>query len=665
MSTSKEVVEEKIPWIPIVILTIVFSFISPIWVMMLPPAAVNWYAPGIIACKLFLPVLPLILIMATSVCSKSIRLKIRREHYTFLYAVAMSVAVFGKYDSWPVGDWFPMIIADRLVNPTYAVYWPWFIAPRAEVLEAASLGGVAVPWVDWIPTIVWWWIYMFSYVLFFMSLGSIFRRHIIDIERLPFPQSLPAISLIEGVTTPGKRLSRFFAVGVALGVIAQLPIFLAVLFPWFPDIYGWRTNTCGMGSSWITAGSALAPIIGFAMYNKNPLYVAMFYMAPLKTLFSGWLCYLIFVILMQIAYTMGYYTGIEGLDGCGRVWCGTISYRVGAPFKWDVFTSAGVSTGIALMYLILNYRYIAETFKAAMRRVGSKLDAGEPISYRNAYIILAVSIALQIAIWIGCEVSAVAALTIIASSFILVFITTYVYARIGYVAPAGSWFYYGPIKMAAGWPPPSPLNTGWVMAIGFGGYPLCESGKQIAMPFLTSLHSYKVASMTGVSNRSIFKVVLLANAIGILTAMLGMIWAMYTFGARNLPSFIDYWGSSYFDSRVNPDSIARRPAYEPWIPNMIAGIIFACILSFLNARFLWFPIDPFGFLLATDGHALIEGIWDVLLAAWILKLLTLRIGGAKLYEDMVIPVATGFIVGTATVAFLGGLVYLFRFFVPF
>lgn len=34
-----------------------------------------------------------------------------------------------------------------------------------------------------------------------------------------------------------------------------------------------------------------------------------------------------------------------------RIWCGITGYRVGAPFKWDVFTTAGVSTGIVLFYL--------------------------------------------------------------------------------------------------------------------------------------------------------------------------------------------------------------------------------------------------------------------------------------------------------------------------
>jgi hypothetical protein len=98
---------------------------------------------------------------------------------------------------------------------------------------------------------------------------------------------------------------------------------------------------------------------------------------------------------------------------------------------------------------------------------------------------------------------------------------------------------------------------------------------------------------------------------------------------------------------------------------MLAGIIFAGILSFLHARFTWFPLEPIGFLLATDGHALIEGIWTMTLAAWILKTITLRVGGSKLYERTGIPVAIGFIIGLVIITIVGGAILFIRYFYPF
>jgi hypothetical protein len=231
------------------------------------------------------------------------------------------------------------------------------------------------------------------------------------------------------------------------------------------------------------------------------------------------------------------------------------------------------------------------------------------------------------------------------------------------VAPSGSWFYYGPIKLVMG-EPPSTLTTEWAVAMGFGGYAVSESSKGIGMPFISALSSYQMASQTGTSSKCIFKVVLLVGVVAPLFALLGTTWGTYAYGFTRLPSMSGYW-NSYFNAYASPDTVAPRPADEPWVPNFLAGIAFSGLLAFLYARFVWFPFEPIGFLLATDAHALIEGIWSMCLIAWVLKKITLRVGGSKLYERMGVPVCAGFIAGTVIVAFLGGLVLLFKYFVPF
>ncbi|MGQ9515423.1 MAG: hypothetical protein ACUVTL_10335 [Thermoproteota archaeon] len=53
------------------------------------------------------------------------------------------------------------------------------------------------------------------------------------------------------------------------------------------------------------------------------------------------------------------------------------------------------------------------------------------------------------------------------------------------------------------------------------------------------------------------------------------------------------------------------------------------------------------------------------LAAWIMKTITLRVGGSKLYEQKGIPVAIGFVIGVVIVSILGGSFLVLRFFFPF
>jgi len=59
------------------------------------------------------------------------------------------------------------------------------------------------------------------------------------------------------------------------------------------------------------------------------------------------------------------------------------------------------------------------------------------------------------------------------------------------------------------------------------------------------------------------------------------------------------------------------------------------------------------------------GWWSPFLAAWILKTITLKIGGSKLYEEVGVPVAAGFVVGYMIALIFGGAIGVLRFFIPY
>ena len=69
------------------------------------------------------------------------------------------------------------------------------------------------------------------------------------------------------------------------------------------------------------------------------------------------------------------------------------------------------------------------------------------------------------------------------------------------------------------------------------------------------------------------------------------------------------------------------PGTEPWIPHFAAGFLSVGLISWLHFRYIWFPFEPVGFLLGiSTGFEF--GLWSYALIAWILKMLTLRIGGS-------------------------------------
>jgi hypothetical protein len=670
LNLQTEIKEEKIPWIPIVILTIIFSFFGPLYTGLTPNA--SWYGLGSIGCKLLLLVTPLFLIMGAAILGRLLHKSINLTTYTFIYAIGTCLYIAASNQGFPLGTNIPAYFYDRVSLAPEVDPWPLLMAPPADVIEPMVNGGALVPWAAWVPTFSWWGLEAVSFALFALGWGVIWRRRWIDVEKVPFPQTRISMELVNRITSTEKslraRLGLPTLVGIILGIIFQLPLLLMYMFPWFPDIYGWRTNTCTMGAQYLTPDSPLAAIVGLAQFNKDPAVGAIFYMAPLNVLFGAWFWYLVFAILMQIAYSMGYYTGILDLSGCGRVWCGRISYRVGDPFKWDVFSSAGVTTGIFISYIALNWKYLAETFNAAIGKLSEdklrEFSKTEPTSYRNAYIMMGVSTILIVALFMAVDVSIPAALLFLLSNIVVGFVATRAYSLVGFVVPAGSTFYLGPMKMLLGG------GTGggtreWFVMMSLGTTivvePITSGGG--SSPFASSLATYQMASANKVSSKSVFKIMLFVSILAPLIALAGDIWGMYTFGVTHLVQVSGSWSSAY--SGVTPDAMRNRPAYEPWWPQMIAGAVFAMLLSFMHARFVWFPLEPIGFLLATDGHALIEGIWTMALAAWIAKTITLRVGGSKLYERSGIPVAIGFIIGLVIITIIGGALLDFRFFYPF
>jgi hypothetical protein len=72
-----------------------------------------------------------------------------------------------------------------------------------------------------------------------------------------------------------------------------------------------------------------------------------------------------------------------------------------------------------------------------------------------------------------------------------------------------------------------------------------------------------------------------------------------------------------------------------------------------------------GFILGIGYSSLLAGFWSAFLVAWIIKTITLRVGGSKLYETMGIPTAAGIVAGSMIAVLIGGIIGVWKFFFPF
>lgn len=70
-------------------------------------------------------------------------------------------------------------------------------------------------------------------------------------------------------------------------------------------------------------------------------------------------------------------------------------------------------------------------------------------------------------------------------------------------------------------------------------------------------------------------------------------------------------------------------------------------------------------MLGASWTSTLWGIWFPFLIAWILKYLTLKIGGSRAYEEYGMPLMAGFIAGYMIAVLVGGLAGIIRFFIPY
>jgi hypothetical protein len=676
MATT-EVKVEKIPWVPLLLVILVYCFFAPIWGLMLPSGATVWYGITRSACHMILITgAYLLILLAMGLRSlKPFKERISVAALTYLYAIGASVGYIGVIDGFPIVDWYIPMLSDRVVNPVLSQkFWPEFWAPPAATIEQMLSGGVMTPWGEWLPSILWWGTLFAVFAVCTTSVANILRRAWIDVEKVPFPQTMVAHDLIVRGTAEKslkERLGLPFLVGLLIGVVFEFPLFMTYAFPWFPDIYGWRANTCATGNYWVPTSSPLAGIVFFGALQKHPIYMAVFYLVPLSISFNVWFWAMVATVLTQVAYVMGYYTGITSLDGCGRYWCGTNTIWKGEPFKWNVMSGVGMVLGMFVMYFVLNRGYVIGTLRAALGMLPTErirdMERDEPTTYRTAYATFLISFVLLAVLMMFSGVSVIPAFLMIITGLIWMFVAIRVFGLAGLGFPCGGHFGTAMMKTYFGEALPEPMTREWMISVsGLTRYPFCQGlTKGFGAGFVGGFSSYRLASLTGTSTKNVYKVVLVTTILAPFLANAGFIWACNTWGLTRLPTISGYAGTSYIDGWANATDASTDPAPVPWLPQAAAGFIAAVVLSYLHGRFIWFPFEPIGLFIATEEWGTLTGIWTMFLAAWILKVLTLRIGGSKAYEEYGVPIATGFIAGFVIVALLGGAALDWRFFFPY
>ncbi|MFX0086032.1 MAG: DUF6785 family protein [Candidatus Hodarchaeota archaeon] len=531
---------------------------------------------------------------------------------------------------------------------------PTFWAPSLNEINRAYEGGTLPNIGEWLIPIGFWGITCIAWAFMCLFLIQIFRKPWVDVERLAFPLAQPVMELLEApLAKPEAKRTRYFwmKIGAIIAIGWTSLEFLRIIFQIDPFREDFPFGIVP-GRAWgvtIDFGkefglSALLPN-AYLEARPEPVMIAAFLLVSLNVLLSGLVFYLLFWVLIPVFETeFGIIDPPTVVASPPDIDLGFA--RLGG-ISLFAFGEFGMLFGVAIWAFILQRRYIIRSLKAILDPSIID-DSGEPISYRMAWIGLAI-----------CGFIFFMSL-LLSGSPITGAIYTVVFLAIGYLA--GARLRAETAGMGIGHPGYLHLHGMHSARVIIGennaatpGFYVTSMWMQFfqrdaaaAAPAISALEAYNIGRTTNTRTRDIFR----AQSISVVSIILMclIIWPIlaYFYGLSN--EWSGEAGHNFDYSEASLELAAggfwdhKTYEIEIW-GQVILGAIFAIGLNILRLTRPWLPLNPIAapILLSLRG-----GYWWLpMLVAYLIKFGVVRIGGTKAYTNYLLPAAVGYLIGTA------------------
>ena len=496
------------------------------------------------------------------------------------------------------------------------------LLPR--VAQVTALSSPGVPWYAWYQAALTWAPLLFAIYVSLIALAGIVRYQWIHNERLQYPVAQVTYALLDN-PQGGQRFGEIFrcrafwiAFAVSGGVLTWNGLYHC--FGWVPLEITTMLNlqTVLVGSPWDFAPT------GKALYAWQVWFsiVALTFMLSKDISLSVWL----FFVLAQVTGMLLISNGFEVT-------------------KLDVGRASG--GGMVVLCVLLLWIGRSYYWKVLCAAIG-KCDqpaARQAVPYVWALLIgCGLTLAALMSLGVGLWGALLSVLFILGSMLVLARIVAEAGVPLIQL-PTGAGFNEAMFTMLG-----FSLPAGALMPLALIGVTVMSDAREALMPYV--VNADYLADRAKVPHRRFSTIMLATVCVGAVIACAAMIYHGYangglsssTWAMRKMTGAIQQVADG-IGATANPESAAiqaSQRAREIW--TYIFGAVMVAMLG--GARLLWvsMPLHPIGFI--TMGSSMTSKIWFSVMLGWMLKVMVMRYGGARLYTQLK-PACIGLIAGEA------------------
>ena len=570
-----------------------------------------------------------------------------KQEWTIVYAVATVVVPSTFW--WGLWAWCMNGMLGTEKYKWLIEYLPPTWAPRDyEILAAYHASRSPWEWSipyasEWAVPIVMWVLFYLFVNIWLYGLVLIFRKRMIEIEKLPYPVTTTTLTVINMVTTPVSEGSKRTIIWSKKALLFWIGFIIAIvhdLFYEFPTMI-FKKPPINI-AEWYKPIPRPEPfqrsVTSYFICLKD---IGLGFLFPLDILFTGVLFHWIFLVLFPaIMVSIGVYPAEKRDPGWGSLWA--IYFRATWP-EVIAYIFNAMTFGVAIYLLFYTRETWIGLFKKFLR---GEEEPGEPVSPRMMWSLFLLGMIVFI-IWMT-----ISGIHIVATLAIIPYIIVTWFAVIRYAGEA-----WGPGLLPWGfriqgydrdysWMVTSALGLNKSVT-GYGmGYVLsnltCYQPHSSVIP---GIFSYKIALETNTDPKEVFKVQLPTI---ILASILSVVIGWYTIGVQGLRNWEHGWTTSW-DGALNNGLGAGQTVVKmtevppvrwqaPWV-----GVVLGIILMFLRTTFAWFIINPIAIPLLSllNFYGFIS-----FTIAFIIKLIVLKVLGVRIYSEYAVPFFVGLFFGS-------------------